>query len=105
MIDQSIVITKEDIRKEYIKRNLKYTLTGAHVTEALVSKEDSKANDEDLRFEYNKSKSEYSHEGLRSISYVSWKKEPSKSDSNSALSLANDYTYGQMLAKTSQSGQ
>ena len=90
MIDQSIIITKDDIKKEYIKRNLKFTVTGAHVTEAFVSKEDSKANEEDLRFEYNKSKSEYSHEGLRSISYVSWKKEPSKSDSNAAVSLASD---------------
>ena len=90
MIDQSIIITKDDIKEEYIKRNLKFTLNGVHITEALVSKEDSKANEEDLRFEYNKSKSEYSHEGLRSISYVSWKKEPSKSDSNAAASLAND---------------
>ena len=71
MIDQSIIITKDDIKEEYIKRNLKFTLNGVHITEALVSKEDSKANEEDLRFEYNKSKSEYSHEGLRSISYLS----------------------------------
>ena len=90
MIDQSIIITQDDIMDEYIKRNVKFTVTGAHITEAGVSKEDSKVTVDELRAEYEKTKTDYSHDGLRSISYVSWKKEPSKADSNSALVLATD---------------
>ena len=90
MIDQSIIITNNDIKNEYIKRNLKYTLTGAHITDINVSKEDSKPTTEDLRKEFNESKSEYSHDGLRSISFVSWKKKPSKSDTLTASTLATE---------------
>ena len=90
MIDQSIIITSNDIKNEYIKRNLKYTLTGAHITEINVPKEESKPTIEDIRKEFNESKSDYSHDGLRSISFVSWKKKPSKSDSISAQTLANE---------------
>ena len=46
MIDQSIV-TKDDIKGEYIKRIKIYPKWCTHY-EALVSKEDSKANEEDL---------------------------------------------------------
>ena len=88
MIDESIIITKEDILNEYIKRNIKYTVTGAHVTEAKVSKDESKASIDELRAEYEGNKSNYSHDGLRSISYVSWEKSPSKTDSVLAKNLA-----------------
>ena len=88
MIDESIIITQEDILNEYIKRNIKYTVTGAHVTEAKVSKDESKASIDELRAEYEGNKSNYSHNGLRSISYVSWKKSPSKADSILARDLA-----------------
>jgi len=90
MIDESIIITQEDILNEYIKRNIKYTVTGAHVTEAKVSKDESKASIDELRAEYEGNKSNYSHDGLRSISYVSWKKSPSKTDSVLARNLAKE---------------
>ena len=38
MIDQSIIITQDDILDEFIKRNVKFTVTGAHITEAQISK-------------------------------------------------------------------
>ena len=99
MIDQSIIITKDDILDEFIKRNVKFTVTGAHITEAQISKEESKVTIDELRNEYEETKTDYSHDGLRSISYVSWKKEPSKSDSSSALALATD------LYKRTMSGE
>ena len=99
MIDQSIIITKDDILDEFIKRNVKFTVTGAHITEAQISKEESKVTIDELRNEYEETKTDYSHDGLRSISYVSWKKEPSKSDSSSALVLATD------LYKRTMSGE
>lgn len=90
MIDESIIITDEDIREEFIKRNVKFTLTGAHITSATVSKEDSKATDEEIKSYYEQNKSEFSHDGLRSISYVKWEKKPSSQDSIEASTLAKE---------------
>jgi len=99
MIDESIIITPDDLRNEFIKRNIKFTVTGAHITEATVSKEESKATIDELRAEYANTKSDYSHDGLCSISFVSWKKEPSKFDSSSANILATE------LYKRARSGE
>ena len=88
MLDESIVITEEDIKTEYIKRNINFTVTGAHITDARVAKEDAKATEEEIRTKYNETISDYSHNGLRSITYVSWKKEPSSEDSTTAMVLA-----------------
>jgi hypothetical protein len=45
MLNESIVITEEDIKTEYIKRNINFTVTGAHITDARVAKEDAKATE------------------------------------------------------------
>ena len=99
MLDESIVITEDDIKTEFIKRNINFTLTGAHITDARVAKEDAKATEEELKAEYEKTRSDHTHEGLRSITYVSWKKEPSSQDTNSAKVLATK------LMKRAKSGE
>ena len=99
MLDESIVITENDIKTEFIKRNINFTLTGAHITDARVAKEDAKATEEELKAEYEKTRSDHTHEGLRSITYVSWKKEPSSQDTNSAKVLATK------LMKRAKSGE
>ena len=52
LIDESIVITPSDIKTEFIKRNTKFTITGAHVTNATISKDDAKANTDEIREEF-----------------------------------------------------
>ena len=90
MIDESIVITSDDLKNEFIIKNTNFTVTGAHVTSTRVPKEQAEVTEDEIRNEYNNKKSEHSHDELRSISYVSWNKIPSKEDSNSVKKLADN---------------
>ena len=90
MLDESIVISERDVKNEFIKRNVQYTVSGIHVTSAKVPSEESDPTDDELLAEYEKSKSDFTHDGLRALSYVTWKKEPSKEDSLSAEKIASE---------------
>ena len=91
LIDESIIISKDEVMAEFKNRNLDYTLTALHVTSALVSKEDSEPTQDEIIERYNKIKSdEYKHSELRNLSYVSWKKTPSNQDSIDAKGLADE---------------
>ena len=48
LIDESIVISKDEVMAEFKNRNLDYTITALHVTSALVSKEDSKPTQDEI---------------------------------------------------------
>ena len=88
LLDESIIITERNIKNEFIKRNVIYTISGIHITSGKVPVEESEPSDSEIREEYNKSKSDFKHDELRSVSYVSWKKEPAKNDSISVQKLA-----------------
>jgi len=90
MIDESIVITSDDLKNEFIIKNTNFTVTGAHITSTRVPKEQAEVTEDEIRNEYNNKKSEHRHDELRSISYVSWNKIPSKEDSNSVKTLADN---------------
>ena len=89
LLDESIIITERNIKNEFIKRNVNYTISGIHITSGKVPVEESEPSDSEIREEYNKSKSDFKHDELRSVSYVSWKKEPAKNESVSVQKLAN----------------
>ena len=89
LIDEGIIISQDEILNEFKKKNLDYTLTALHVTSDIISKEDSEPSQEEIISRYNLVKNEkYRHEELRSVSYVSWKKQPSSEDSLEAKNLA-----------------
>ena len=88
LLDESIIITERNIKNEFIKRNVNYTISGIHITSGKVPVEESEPSDSEIRDEYNKSKSDFKHDELRSVSYVSWIKEPAKNDSVSVQKLA-----------------
>ena len=88
LLDESIIITERHIKNEFIKRNVNYTISGIHITSGKVPVEESEPSDSEIREEYNKSKSDFKHDELRSVSYVSWKKEPAKNDSIAVQKLA-----------------
>ena len=91
LIDESIVISNNEVMFEFKKRNLDYTITALHVTSALVSKEDSEPTQNEIIERYNKIKSdEYKHNELRNLSYISWEKTPSSKDSIEAKGLADE---------------
>jgi len=88
LLDESIIITERNIKNEFIKRNVNYTISGIHITSGKVPAEESEPSDSEIREEYDKSKSDFKHDELRSVSFVSWKKEPAKNDSISVQKLA-----------------
>jgi hypothetical protein len=88
LLDESIIITERNIKNEFIKRNVNYTISGIHITSGKVPVEESEPSDSEIREEYNKRKSDFKHDELRSVSYVSWVKEPAKNDSVSVQKLA-----------------
>ncbi len=88
LLDESIIIMERNIKNEFIKRNVNYTISGIHITSGNVPVEESEPSDSEIREEYNKSKSDFKHDELRSVSYVSWIKEPAKNDSVSVQKLA-----------------
>ena len=91
LLDESIVISEDEIIAEFKNKNLDYTLTALHITSALVSKENSEPTQNEIIEKYNKIKSnEYKHSELRNLSYVSWEKKPSKQDSIDAKDLADE---------------
>ncbi|MBA66173.1 MAG: hypothetical protein CMG55_10270 [Candidatus Marinimicrobia bacterium] len=89
ILDEGIIITEEDILNEFKLRNIDYTLTALHITSTLIPKENSEIDDDEIQLEYNNTKSiNYKHDELRSLSYVSWKKEPSMQDTLDSKNLA-----------------
>ena len=88
LLDESIIITERNIKNEFIKRNVNYTISGIHITSGKVPAEESEPSDSEIREEYDKRKSDFKHDELRSVSYVSWKKEPARNDSISVQKLA-----------------
>lgn len=90
IIDQSIIISETDIKNEFIKRNIKYTISAAHVTSEKASKQNMKPSEKEIENKYKEEKEKYRHEELRSVQYVSWRKEPSKQDSSDTKNLANE---------------
>jgi len=90
MVDESIIITDTEIKNEFLKRNIKYTVASIHVTSSEVGKNILEPSDEDISFKYNELKEDFKHDELRSINYVSWTKQPSIQDSLNTLNLANE---------------
>ena len=80
-LNQYVLVNDEDVLREFFKKNVKYTIDAIHVTNDKVSNEDSEPSEEELLNEYRSNKEDYKHDELRNISYISWKKVPSKQDS------------------------
>ena len=91
LIDEGIIISEDDILTEYKKNNLEYTITALHVTSAFIPNEKVEPTKDEIDKEYSRNKLDnFKHEELRSISYVSWKKQPSSLDSADTKYLANE---------------
>tara|TARA_B100001123_G_scaffold443917_1_gene591331 strand:- start:754 stop:2589 length:1836 start_codon:yes stop_codon:yes gene_type:complete len=98
-LDQGIIITEEDLRNEFIMRNINYTINAIHITTAAIQTETTEPTDLELNEEYESSLTDFEQDELRTIKYCFWKKEPSKDDSTSISNLANE------LASRAKSGE
>ena len=89
-LNQNLIVTDDDIRKEFIKNNVKYTIDAVHVTFDKAPKEQTEPSEQELIDEYNASLADFEHDQLRNVSYVTWKKVPSAQDSINNTYLVND---------------
>ena len=91
LLDESIVISDDEVLNEFKNRNLDYTLTALHITSSFASKEDLEPTSTEIAKRYDQDKLEYyMHEELRSLSYVSWEKQPSYEDTLDAKNFSID---------------
>ena len=89
-LNQSLLVTEKDVLQEYTKNNTKYTIDAIHVTFDKAPKDRTEPSEQELIEEYNASLSEYEHDELRNISFVSWKKIASAEDSLNNQNIAKD---------------
>ena len=89
-LNQSLLVTDKDVLQEYTKNNTKYTIDAIHVTFDKAPKDRTEPSEQELIEEYNASLSEYEHDELRNISFVSWKKIASVEDSLNNKNIVKD---------------
>ena len=90
ILDESLVISDKELRNEFIKRNINYTIDGIHLNNNSIPSEDSEINEDELLTEYKTNSDKFKHDELRNIRSVSWVKTPSKKDSILVKNLANE---------------
>ena len=97
-IKMSAVVSEDDIKNEYIKKNLDYTIRAIHIPKNAIQDRVIKPTDEELEKEYKKNKDDFQEPEKRHLSIVSWQKKPTFEDTvrtkQEALELINEYKDG-----------
>ena len=97
-ISMSSVVTENDIKQEFIKRNIEYTISAIHVTNLSVKDKVSKPTDEELLNNYKSRLDDFKRDEKRHISFVSWPKSPTSNDTlrvkQEALEIIMSYGEG-----------
>ena len=89
MLDESLIVTESEMINEFTKNNINFVVDGIHLKYNTVPLEDSKPAESTLVEEYKIRKNDFKHGELRKIRSVSWKKNPSKTDSIDIFNEAN----------------
>ena len=97
-ISMSSVVTENDVKEEFIKRNIEYTISAIHVTNLSVKDKVSKPTDEELLENYKSRLEDFKRDEKRHISFVSWPKSPTTNDTlrvkQEALEIIMSYSEG-----------
>ena len=89
-LNENVLVTDQDVKDDFIKKNVKYTVDAIHVTYDKAPKDKIEPSETELTDEYRNSLSDFKHDELRNVSYVFWKKSPSKQDSLNNGYLVSD---------------
>ena len=79
-IASSVIVTNDEVLKQYIKDNVDYTIEGIHVIGQKLKDEVNEPTDAEVRQAYEADLESFAKEETRNIRYVSWKKAPSQLD-------------------------
>ena len=89
-LNENVLVTANDVKDDFVKKNVKYTIDAIHVTFDKAPSDNIEPSDNELTDEYNASLSDFKHDELRNVSFVSWKKSPSLQDSINNTYLVAD---------------
>ena len=89
-LNENVLVTDQDVKDDFVKKNVKYTVDAIHVTYDKAPKDKIEPSETELTDEYRNSLSDFKHDELRNVSYVYWKKSPSKQDSLNNGYLVSD---------------
>ena len=79
-INMSAIVSEEEIREEFIKRNTDYTISALHITTSAVEDQVDTPTEEELMTDYKSRKGDFEQDEKRHLSYVSWEKTPISED-------------------------
>ncbi|MFQ5445284.1 MAG: peptidylprolyl isomerase, partial [Nitrospinales bacterium] len=89
-LNMSAVVSKEEIKEEFIRRNVDFTINALHVTTAAVADTVPEPTEAELLADYNSRLDDFERSEGRSLTYVSWVKKPSREDTNRVYEEALD---------------
>ena len=86
----SISVSDSEVRDEFIRRNVDYTIDAIHIVEDNVDEADIEVTEGEIKRAYNSRKDEFDQPESRKMRFVYWKKEATNSDT---VSIYNDALY------------
>ena len=98
IIKMSAVVNDVEVKEEYIRRNIDYTISALHVPKNSIQDRVIKPGEKELKNEYKNRIDEFEELEKRHISFVSWPKTASLEDTNrtkqEAFEIIENYKNG-----------
>ena len=79
-INMSAIVSQEDVKDEFIKRNTDFTISALHVTSESVTDIVSPPTEAEMKKNYQSRLDDFQQDEKRHVSYVSWAKAPNAED-------------------------
>ena len=81
IIKMSAVVSPSEVKNEYVKRNIDYTISALHIPRMAIQDRVVKPTEDELSKEYKNRIDTFKESEKRNLSFVSWPKVASKDDS------------------------
>ena len=97
-INQSVIISENDIKEEFIKSNTEYTISAIHITNSTIKDSTNEFTKKELEESYKNRIEEFQRTERRHLSFVQWPKRATLQDSQrvkeEALEIIMSYSSG-----------
>ena len=80
LINSSVTVTQTEVKEEFIKRNINYTIAALHAVNTSFNGEDIEPVEKEIEARFKNNIEDYYLEERRHLRYVSWEKSPSPTD-------------------------
>ena len=102
-INQSAIISENDVKEEFTKRNTEYTISALHVTNSSIKDSTVKLSEEELIKSYKSRLDDFNRTERRHLSFIKWPKRASLQDTQrvkaEALEIIMSYSNGDNFEK------